>query len=181
MPKWELHNKWAKRLGISRDVSDYVNRLIDFPKRCPDFKEFAEDEDNWKDFYKLMHAYWPAYCRRQIRHDAGRSNVATTYIQLKFLSQKGSDYIKAWYLHHLLDEVERRLRSLRKRYRNVSYYETLVRNPWFSLDAAVEKLRRVVRPVVGSCEEFRIVEDFLEDNWIELLQDFRYLIASQSS
>ena len=170
-------------MGISKEVSDYVNRLIDSTseERCPaDFKKFDGDEDNWKDFYKLMDAFWPSPWRRQ-RHDGGRSNVAIAYIQLKFLSQKGSDYIKAWYLHHLLDEVERRLRSLRKRYRNVSYYETLVRNPWFSLDAAVEKLRRVVRPVVGSCEEFRIVEDFLEDNWIELLQDFRYLIASQSS
>ena len=34
MPKWEIHRKWARILGISDRVSKEVDELIDFPERC---------------------------------------------------------------------------------------------------------------------------------------------------
>jgi len=33
MPKWKIHNKWAKIFEISEEVSNYVNEMIDFPKK----------------------------------------------------------------------------------------------------------------------------------------------------
>jgi len=33
MPKWEIHRKWARILGISDRVSKKVDELIDFPER----------------------------------------------------------------------------------------------------------------------------------------------------
>ena len=41
-----------------------------------------------------------------IRHDSGRDKEYTREIQLKFLHQKGEEYIKAWYLHHILDYMK---------------------------------------------------------------------------
>jgi hypothetical protein len=41
-----------------------------------------------------------------IRHDSGRSKKYGREIQLKFVHQKGEGYIKAWYLHHILDYIK---------------------------------------------------------------------------
>jgi len=32
LKKLKFHNKWAKIFGISEEVSNYVNEMIDFPK-----------------------------------------------------------------------------------------------------------------------------------------------------
>jgi len=41
-----------------------------------------------------------------ISHDTGRGKRYGRAIQLKFLHQKGEEYIKAWYLHHILDYIK---------------------------------------------------------------------------
>ena len=41
-----------------------------------------------------------------IRHDSGRHKEYARKIQLKFLHQKGDEYIRAWYLHHFLDYIK---------------------------------------------------------------------------
>ena len=41
-----------------------------------------------------------------MRHDSGRHEGYAKGIQLKFLRQKGTEYIKAWYLHHILDYIK---------------------------------------------------------------------------
>ena len=64
----------------------------------------SEDEFDKKIKRQLLH----------IAHDAGRSGQPlggsryrglAAFVQLKFLSSKGSNYVKAWYLHHLIDFV----------------------------------------------------------------------------
>ena len=52
MPEWKIHNKWTEQMGISIEVSNYVNCLVDSPEKCPDLLDFAVDRDNWLDFYK---------------------------------------------------------------------------------------------------------------------------------
>jgi len=37
MPSWDIHNKWAKELGIPKKASTYVNNLIDALKRVKNF------------------------------------------------------------------------------------------------------------------------------------------------
>jgi hypothetical protein len=29
MPSWDVHNKWASKLGVGKDIADPVNRIID--------------------------------------------------------------------------------------------------------------------------------------------------------
>jgi len=40
MVKWIIHDKWALKLGIPRDVTEYVNRLIDRPRDVADYREY---------------------------------------------------------------------------------------------------------------------------------------------
>jgi hypothetical protein len=41
MPEWSIHNKWAEKMRISREVSNFVNKLINLPEEC---QEFSEDQ-----------------------------------------------------------------------------------------------------------------------------------------
>lgn len=175
-------------MGISKEVSDYVNRLIDFPKRCSEFLKFTARIDNWSDFHKYTHSNWPykklldifwtdpqLFCKLLgIGHDSSRTKkgYAVRYIQLKFLYQKGSEYVKAWFLHHFLDCAKKTLKRLSKK--EVSYREILVSHPWFSLEDVLKKLRRLVVPA----QEFYFIEDFVRAHWEEIreeiLQDLGY-------
>ncbi|RLE09549.1 hypothetical protein DRJ00_03890 [Candidatus Aerophobetes bacterium] len=164
MPEWNIHNKWAEKLGISIQVSNYVNCLIDSPEKCPGFLDFAADRDNWLDFYKRTHSSWPYKANLKslrsdshlfrkllwIEHDAGRgrSNKTATYIQLKFMRHKGSEYVKAWYLHHALDYVEK-------------------------LAAAypIEEILSRLEERTKTCPELEAVKDLIRSNSTQILQD----------
>ena len=102
MPSWKIHNKWAVKVGIPREISNYVNRLIDFPDKCPEFIDFCKEE--------LGFGVWPfiniPLAKMAGGHDSGRRRKIATYIQLSFLRQKGSEYVKCWYLHHALDFIK---------------------------------------------------------------------------
>jgi hypothetical protein len=45
MPEWKIHNKWVEKLGIPKETSNFVNRLIDFPDEIQEFLEFLNIED----------------------------------------------------------------------------------------------------------------------------------------
>ena len=40
MTQWWIHDKWAVRIGIERDTSYYVNRLIDFGDEVDEYIEY---------------------------------------------------------------------------------------------------------------------------------------------
>ncbi|VUT24557.1 MAG: hypothetical protein MOIL_00571 [Candidatus Methanolliviera sp. GoM_oil] len=113
--KWKDHDRWAQKLGISKEVYRYVNNLIDaiaggktLPQEYIDFvhKEsirIAETEGSEKRAGIL-----PIILSQEtLKHDSARSRrtsgAIASDIQLKFLKGKGEDYVKAWYLHHALD------------------------------------------------------------------------------
>lgn len=84
MPNWIIHSKWAKRVGIDKFIADFVNRNIDYGT-------------SW------------AFngCENDFSVEKYESVVAK---QLYFFHQKDleedydpNSYIKAYYLHHLLD------------------------------------------------------------------------------
>ena len=104
MPKWQIHDKWARKTGISEEVSNFVNRLIDFPQECQEFLDFCDREPDARIYIKGRPT------RMSIgsfaRHDSARTKERDRNIQLKFLWQKGEEYIKAFYLHHILDYLE---------------------------------------------------------------------------
>ena len=85
MPNWVVHDKWAKKVGIDEFIANYVNRNIDYGTSWA----FSENNNN-----------------------KSYSNDESVVIQqLHFFHQKDlenekdnkNSYVKAFYLHHLLD------------------------------------------------------------------------------
>ncbi|MDI6886459.1 MAG: hypothetical protein QMD22_09010 [archaeon] len=93
MPKWDVHDKWAERMGLSKEVATFVNHLSDFPDQSQEFRDFCEHEGadiisqlvSTRDFSMIM--------------------KIPKYLQLAFMRQKGSEYVTAWYLHYVLDYI----------------------------------------------------------------------------
>jgi len=95
MPKWEIHDKWAEKMEISKEISNFVNHLSDFPEECQEFMEFCEREGG-EIILQLVRL-----------RDFGRIMKIPRYLQVVFLRrQKGSEYVTAWYLHYVLDYIK---------------------------------------------------------------------------
>lgn len=113
MPTWKIHDKWSQKLGISEKVSGDVNNLIDaikngktLPKDYVDFVE-KESQREANSKKKVVGKY---ISERTQSHDSARRSDTrgiSARIQLKFLGQKGENYVKAWYLHHALDYLDK--------------------------------------------------------------------------
>ncbi len=113
--EWHYHNKWAGKLGISDEISNYVNNLIDVlggRKTLPqDYLDFVELESR-KEANSKKKAVSIDIEEKVLKHDSARKGNNKSMreliakIQLRFLSQKGEDYVKVWYLHHALDYVD---------------------------------------------------------------------------
>lgn len=104
MPKWITHDKWARELGISSDVSRFVNLLIDEPQKNKEFLTFCNKNENATIYRRGK----PTKSNVGMfdYHDSGRSNKALASNQLHFVSLKGENYVIAWYLHQVLDYIE---------------------------------------------------------------------------
>jgi len=91
-----------------------------------------------------------------IRHDSGRDKEYAREIQLKFLHQKGEEYIRARYLHHILDYMKWWL---------VSY------DPTSGIEDVLQAKR--LEKMFGSTSEQKLqdVKSFVVDHSEEILRD----------
>lgn len=84
MPNWVIHNKWTDKAGIDRLIANFVDKNIDYGTEWAfdsKFKKFFDDDDT--------------IILRQLK-----------FFHYKDLEKKYSEenlYVKAFYLHHLLD------------------------------------------------------------------------------
>ncbi|HEC76120.1 MAG TPA: hypothetical protein ENI33_02530 [Thermoplasmatales archaeon] len=103
---WKLHNKYAKKLGVSEEKSNYVNRIVDNINLPLEYVEYVKKSVRSLKG-KTAFPYVVADYMINRGHDAGRraAKEITSKIQLDFLAQKGEEYVKAWYLHHALDII----------------------------------------------------------------------------
>ncbi len=138
MPKWEIHDKWAEKMGIPCEISNFVNHLSDFPEECQEFMEFCEREGS-EIILELVRV-----------HDFRRIMKIPKYLQIVFLRrQKGSEYVKAWYLHYVLDYIRMA--------------------PALTSEAILKRTEERFEP----CQELEILKEFVMDNSGEILQDCR--------
>jgi hypothetical protein len=93
MPTWEVHNKWAEKLGLPEEITKVVNHLSDFPDKNREFMEFCERKGE----VILLPLVWS--------HDFDTIMKIPKYLQLAFVRHKGGDYVTAWYLHYALDYI----------------------------------------------------------------------------
>jgi len=137
MPEWAIHIKWAQRLGIPEEISSFVNFLSDFPEKTQEFMEFCEREGG-EIIMRLLRV-----------HDFSTIMKIPKHLQLVFVRQKGSEYVKAWYLHYLLDYIK------------------------MAPELSIEEIIKKTEDRFGSCEELEIIGNFVMDNAEEILQDCR--------
>ena len=105
MPKWDIHKKWDLKLGIPLEVSEYIQKAADSKGSSDkkitmpeDFKRHTEDR-------KLQRSRGRNFAIADLNsnlHDRARDKV-TQAEDLKYLLTKGTDYVKAYYLHFILD------------------------------------------------------------------------------
>ena len=93
MPKWEIHDKWAEKLGVPKEIFHFVNQLSDFPDQTREFIEFCERRGG-EIIMQLVQS-----C------DFERIMKIPKYLQVVFAREKGSEYLMAWYLHYALDYI----------------------------------------------------------------------------
>ena len=136
MPKWEIHDKWAEKIGISRKISNFVNHLNDFPEEGQEFMDFCEHEGG-EIILQLVRV-----------HDFRKIMKIPKYLQVVFLRrQKGSEYVKAWYLHYVLDYIKMA--------------------PTLSIEEIIKRTEDRFDP----CHELEIIRNFVMENSEEILQD----------
>lgn len=91
-------------------------------------------------------------------HDAGRSKDPLggsrykgliAFVQSKFLSQKGSEQIKAWYLHHLIDFI--------------------ISSPLTDVEEKIKRIEERTNVPEFSRKEFEEVACFFEENFNDIL------------
>ncbi len=83
-----------------------------------------------------------------IGHDAGRSKGSQqlqAHIQLKHIAPRGTEYLKAWYLHHFLDYIEQS-----------GYMQK-------------EEVHQRIRERIKTSPEFDLVNNFVQSHWEEIL------------
>jgi hypothetical protein len=87
MPNWEIHNKWTSKAGIDPLIANFVDRNIDYGTEWA-FNENQQLDEELDEPISL----------RQLK-----------FFYKKDLEKKYSDellYVKAYYLHHLLDYLK---------------------------------------------------------------------------
>ena len=99
-----------------------------------------------------------------ISHDGPRSSKYAREAELSFLGAKGNEYIKAFYLHHLLDYIKTLIINSSEIYSNVN--DTL-------------QVKHIVKNI-GSLgdDNLQQVLSFVKENWNEILKDIKKEINS---
>lgn len=93
MPKWEVHEKWAEKFGLSKEITAFVNHVSDFPDQSQEFRAFCERKAE----AIILPLVWS--------NDFETIMKIPKYLQLMFVRHKGRDYVTAWYLHYVLDYI----------------------------------------------------------------------------
>ncbi|MFA4646667.1 hypothetical protein P8X24_05310 [Pyrococcus kukulkanii] len=105
MPKWVIHRKWCRKLGISEEVADGTNELIDFPENWIS-KNIEADDLDLNVHIRYLQEIGVITGFSPLHHDWGRRRKW----ELDFLldlayGAYGEDGVKCVFLHHALDYI----------------------------------------------------------------------------
>lgn len=162
MPSWDIHKRWDSKFGIPLKVSDYIVKAIDskgpFDKAIPMPQDFSKHtlerkipRSGGKDF-----AIGDIYANL---HDRARSGFVQKE-DLKFLLKKGEEYVRAYYLHFMLDYLNHQ--SIRE-WMNVT---------GDSIEDCIDKYERNKAVYIPKTQEaLTEVMDFLKSHAQEVKQD----------
>jgi len=156
MPSWQVHDKWALKMGIPKEVSKYTNRVIDAKKLEDHPKNFLEYAYR-KEFPRLKGkkpfsladflVIFPPHDFRKLKKEV-----------LPYFRIKGEDYVKAWYLHLILDYLVK--------------LKDWMKNTGESIEDCIDKYQKNKAVTIPETEELLIeVMSFLKGNTEELAKD----------
>lgn len=156
MPGWEVHMRWSKKMGISNDVAEYTNRVIDakkledHPKNFLEYayrKEFPRPKGKKPFSLTDFLVIFPAHDFRKLKKEV-----------LPYFRIKGENYVKAWYLHHILDYLVK--------------LKDWMKNTGESIEDCIDKYRKnKAVTILGTEKQLTEVMDFLQANTQELRED----------
>ena len=161
MPGWKVHDDWARKMGISQEISKCTNGIID-AQRLEDYPEdFAKYVNEVKIPRPKDRVPWSLADLLVIfgTHDFGKKDFLKREI-FPFFVRKGNDYVKAWYLHFILD-----------------YLVKLKKNRWMedtgeSVEDCIDKYQKnKAITVFGTQKQLIEVMNFLKKNVQELQKD----------
>ncbi len=157
MPGWKIHTKWSRRIGIPDDVAEHTNRVIDawkledYPEdflRYIQRKEYPQPKGREPiSLESLVDMFKPLHNLRKFKREV-----------LPYFRMKGKDYVRAWYLHHILDYLVK-LRDW-------------IKNTGESTKKCIDKYKKN-KAVTFYDSEKQLIEvmDFLKANTQELQKD----------
>lgn len=174
--KWIDHDRWAQKYTewcqkmrlpdeISIYVSNYINRAIDNINMPKDFEKHTSE----KKIPVVKHGNMSIDELAPKLHDRDRNRIVIQE-DLNFLSKKGEDYVKAYYLHFILD-----------------YLVNLNKNDWMkntgeSIEQCIDKFKKNKAVILPETEEqLQKVMIFLKNNAYELKQDIDHLYSRTNS
>lgn len=151
MPGFEIHDKWAQKLGISIEISNYINRAfhnIDVPE---DFKRHSHER-------KIPRSKGGNISIKDIGYR--RVNPFIQKQDLQFFSKKGKDYVKAQYLFFILHYLVK--------------LKTWMKDTGEGFEDCIDKYQKNKKVTIQETEEELIeVLDFLKRNSQELQKDLK--------
>ncbi len=157
MPRWDVHDKWAEKLSISGEISNYINRAADNRDMPEDFKKHTRERKIPMSRGKSQSIGSLTFLFGKNLHDRGKLKFAKEQ-DLQFLSKKGTDYVKTWYLHFILDYLVA-LRDWRK-------------NTGENIEDCIGKYQKnKAVTVLDTKEQLVEVMSFLKENSEELAKD----------
>lgn len=112
--KWKDHRRWANKFGISGDVAQYINKIVDISEKGRLPAEYKQDIEaaasaiaESQGAKRGNSALSAVIAADAIGHDAGRRKASRGTVAakcaLRHCRQKGRNFVDAWYLHHHLD------------------------------------------------------------------------------
>lgn len=103
MPTHDIHKKWAKKLGINLEAVDSGSCLDVFKW---DVDGMIDNPQSHIDRFKSHEKRWNNGLCRKMQHDCSRVDKEVMHLYLDLMKDKGNDYVKAFFLHHLLDILD---------------------------------------------------------------------------
>jgi hypothetical protein len=145
MPGWDVHNKWAVKLGIRKDISDMINRMIDSVGN-PEYHDYGR---------VIVGGHWIfSEFFREIQH----------YYRLFLI-----DGVKGFLLHHILDYMSTLLHSPSVTLDKVLEYTLKLLNNIEDDSRSLVNDEELRGLIIRCCEE---IKELIKDN-NELLFDIK--------
>lgn len=156
MPGWEVHMRWSKKTGIPDDVAEYTNRIIDARK----LEDYPEDFAKWINNVESPRPKGRMpFSLADLLVIFGTHDVRKMKREiLPYFQRKGDTYVKAWYLHLILDYLVK--------------LKDWMRNTGESVEDCINKYRKnKAVTILGTEKQLTEVMDFLQANTQELRED----------